>query len=155
MFNFFHSSIFNSCPSCTPAATERIDDEVKTFNNFHIEKIDRQKKVSSSNYGYSDRLSSAGKNSNQYHKKEKNWSIFQQEYLQVAVLTNANLSSFVPQGLSKYGHLGDGLLDLILIESVTRKEFLRYVKRNGTSKDQVVRINNVKLVFYSYFYFSV
>ena len=30
-----------------------------------------------------------------------------------------------------------GVLDLILIRPTNRKEFLRYVKRNGNSKDQV------------------
>jgi hypothetical protein len=47
------------------------------------------------------------------------------------------LWSFAPQGLSKFGHLADGLLDLILIEQTTRKDFLRCVKRNGNSKNQV------------------
>ncbi|CAF1086039.1 unnamed protein product [Rotaria sordida] len=126
------------CSSCTPAPEEKSDDQVKTFDNFHVQQINRRKKSSSfSNNDHSNnRLSSAGKISNQSNEKEKNWKILQNEYLQVAVLTNANLWSFAPQGLSKFGHLANGSLDLILIEPVTRKEFLRYVKRNGNSKNQ-------------------
>lgn len=64
-------------------------------------------------------------------------------------MNNANLWSFAPQGISKYGHLADGLLDLVLIEQTTRKDFLRYLKRNGNSKNQVK--NNDKNI---YFFFS-
>jgi hypothetical protein len=95
--------------------------------------MQRQRKTSTTN-GNNHRLSSAGKNSNE---KEKNWKILHQEFLQVAVFTNASLWSFAPQGLAKFGHLADGLLDLIVIEPVVRKEFLRYIKRNGNSKNQV------------------
>ena len=69
--------------------------------------------------------------------REKNWKRIQEELMQVAVFTNASLWSFAPQGLAKYGHLADGLLDLVIIEPVVRKEFLRYIKRNGNSKNQV------------------
>jgi hypothetical protein len=48
--------------------------------------------------------------------------------------------------LAKFGHLADGLLDLIIVEPVTRKEFLRYIKRNGNSKNQV---NNIFQIFLS------
>ena len=84
-----------------------------------------------------DRKRSSNYENNQYDEKEKNWKTLNYEYLQVAVLTNANLWSFAPQGLAKFGHLADGLLDLILIEPVVRKEFLRYIKRTGNSKNQV------------------
>ncbi|CAF3646886.1 unnamed protein product, partial [Rotaria sordida] len=87
------------CSSCTPAPEEKSDDQVKTFDNFHVQQINRRKKSSSfSNNDHSNnRLSSAGKISNQSNEKEKNWKILQNEYLQVAVLTNANLWSFAPQ----------------------------------------------------------
>ncbi|CAF3109817.1 unnamed protein product [Rotaria sp. Silwood2] len=132
------SRCYRGCPSCTPAPEEKSDDQVKTFDNFHVQQINRRKKSSSclNNDHNNNRLSSAGKNLNQPNEKEKNWKILQNEYLQVAILTNANLWSFAPQGLSKFGHLANGLLDLILIEPVVRKEFLRYVRRNGNSKDQ-------------------
>lgn len=125
-----------SCPSCTPV-TEKSDDQVKVFDDSHIKKMNRKKRPSSSNRENNHRLLSAGKNSNHYNEKEKNWKILHQEYLQVAVLTNACLWSYAPQGLAKFGHLADGLLDLIVIEPVVRKEFLRYIKRNGNSKNQV------------------
>ena len=96
--------------------------------------MSKRKKSLASNNDNNNRSSSAGKN-----PKEKNWKILNQDYLQVAVLTNACLWSYAPQGLSKFGHLADGLLDLILIEPTSRKEFLRYVRRNGNSKNQVYR----------------
>jgi hypothetical protein len=99
--------------------------------------MQRHRKTSATTNGNNHRLSSAGKNSNE---KEKNWKILHQELLQVAVFTNASLWSYAPQGLAKFGHLADGLLDLIVIEPVSRKEFLRYIKRNGNSKNQVKRL---------------
>ncbi len=142
----FYFFIFSSCPSCTPAAAEKSDDRVKVFDDSHIQKFHRQKRSSSATNGSNHRLSSAGKISNQYNEKEKNWKIIDKEFSQVAVLTNANLWSFAPQGLAKFGHLADGLLDLIIVEPVTRKEFLRYIKRNGNSKNQV---NNIFQIFLS------
>lgn len=103
-----------------------------------MEQITRRKKSSPvSNSDHGNRLTSAGKNYNQSNEKEKHWKTLQNEYLQAVVLTNASLWSFAPQGLSKFGHLANGSLDLILIEPVGRKEFLRYIKRNGNSKNQV------------------
>jgi len=125
-----------SCSSCTPTSIEQTDDQVRAFDDAHIQKLDKRKKPISSNNGSYNR-SSSSKISNQKSQIEKPWKILRHNYLQVAVLTNANLWSFAPQGLSKYGHLANGLLDLILIESTTRKDFLRYLKRNGNSKDQV------------------
>jgi hypothetical protein len=110
---------------------------VKAFDDSHIQQITRRIKSSSHNNDNTNRLSSAGRTSYHNAEKEKNWKILHSNYLQVAVLTNANLWSFAPQGLSKFGHLADGLLDLIIIEPVKRKEFLRYIKRNGNSKNQV------------------
>jgi hypothetical protein len=144
--------IFHSCPSCTPVATEKSDDQVKAYDESHIQKISKRKKSLSSNTDSNNRLSSAGKTSNQYKEKEKNWKILHQEYLQVAVLTNASLWSYAPQGLSKYGHLADGFLDLVLIRPTTRKEFLRYIKRNGNSKNQVENNNkNISSDYYLIF----
>jgi hypothetical protein len=124
--------IRSSCPSCTPPAAEKSDDRVKIYDDSHVQQMQRQRKTSAS---------TNGNNSNQTNEKEKNWKSLHQEFLQVAVFTNANLWSFAPQGLAKFGHLADGLLDLIVIEPVVRKEFLRYVKRNGNSKNQVKRSN--------------
>mgnify|MGYP000592641611 CR=1 FL=1 len=127
----------SSCTCCAPV-DEQVDDEVKTFDDFRIEKFNTPKKISSSSRNDSNsRLSIPRKNSIQYTEKEKTWKNLSDDYLQVVVLTNASLWSFAPQGLSKNGHLANGSMDLILITPVTRKEFLRYVKRNGNSKDQV------------------
>lgn len=133
-FCFSKTRIFIfSCPACTPADIEQTNDQVKLFDDAHIPKKGERKKSLPSN----DQSSSSRKIVNQQNEVEKRWKILHNNYLEVAVLTNANLWSFAPQGISKYGHLADGLLDLILIEQTTRKDFLRYLKRNGNSKDQV------------------
>ena len=69
--------------------------------------------------------------------EEITWQTLQTQSSQVLVLTNAHLWSFAPQGLSKFGHLADGVLHLVTVAPTSRKEFLRYVKRNGDSRDQV------------------
>ncbi len=130
-------SFFCSCLICNPEGLETSDDQVKAFDDSHIQQITRRIKSSSHNNDNTNRLSSARRTTYHNAEKEKNWKILHSNYLQVAVLTNANLWSFAPQGLSKFGHLADGLLDLIIIEPVKRKEFLRYIKRNGNSKNQV------------------
>ena len=85
----------------------------------------------------SSRSLSSKKSFRQLSEDDKAWKSLHEEYLQVAILTNACLWSFAPQGLSKNGHLADGVLDLILIHPTNRKEFLRYARRNGNSKNQV------------------
>ena len=99
---------------------------MKAFDDSHLQKLSRLRKSSQQDINV---RSFSG-------KQEKNWKVLHDDYLQVAVLTNANLWTYAPQGLAKFGHLADGLLDLILIQPVTRKEFLRYIKRNGNSKNQ-------------------
>ncbi|CAF1115815.1 unnamed protein product [Rotaria sordida] len=127
------------CPACNPVAFEQTDDQVKVFDTNHIQKISKRKTPLPSNNDNNNRLLSSSlskKFSNRQNEEKQHWKILHHNYLQVAILTNANLWSFAPQGLSKFGHLADGLLDLILIEHTTRKDFLRYIKRNGNSKDQ-------------------
>lgn len=110
-----------SCPICTPESVEKSDDQVKVFDQSHLRDLNKKK----------------FRRENSSKDLTKNWKTIEDEFVQVMVLTNACLWSFAPQGLSKNGHLADGVLDLILIRPTNRKEFLRYVKRNGNSKDQV------------------
>ncbi|CAF3286010.1 unnamed protein product [Rotaria socialis] len=125
------------CSSCTPPSIEVYDNQVKVFDSTHIQNINKRKMPSLSNNNHSTHsLSASRKSYSQENEEKKQWKTLRGNYLQVAVLTNANLWSFAPQGLSKFGHIADGLLDLVLIESTTRKEFLRYIKRNGNSKNQ-------------------
>ena len=126
-----------SCRSCHPVVTDANNDQVKLFDDTHMQKLNSEKKVQATRSGRKHRLPSSAKASSQLIDEESPWKTLHQNYLQVAVSTNAGLWSFAPQGVSKFGHLADGLLDLILIEPTGRKEFLRYVKRNGNSKNQV------------------
>ncbi|CAF1157119.1 unnamed protein product [Adineta ricciae] len=128
---------YRGCPLCTPTVVEKSDDQVKAFDNTHMQDISRRKRSITSNNENNHRISSAGRRSfNLQYDEEKNWKVMQNTLLEAAVFTNANLWSFAPQGLSKFGHIADGFLDLVVIDAVNRKEFLRYVKRNGNSKNQ-------------------
>jgi hypothetical protein len=108
-----------------------------------MQELNKSKRSTSQNYA-DERRSFLIKDSHRRTDQEEDdnengqWHSIDGSYLQAAILTNACLWSFAPQGLSKTGHLADGLLDLIVIHPTTRKEFLRYVKRNANSKNQVL-----------------
>ena len=106
-----------------------------------MQKLNSEKHAQAARFDRKHRLPSSATASSQLIDEDSPWKTLHQNYLQVAVSTNAGLWSFAPQGVSKFGHLADGLLDLILIEPTGRKEFLRYVKRNGNSKNQVNESN--------------
>lgn len=113
---------------------------MQAFDRSHLQerkKNNNKKSSSSINRANSLRFFSTRKTSQSLSDDDKPWKTLHEEYLQIAVLTNACLWSFAPQGLSKTGHLADGVLDLILIHPTNRKEFLRYIRRNGNSKNQV------------------
>ncbi|CAF0791783.1 unnamed protein product [Adineta steineri] len=134
--NSIDTRCYQGCSVCSPNIEKTVD-QVKIFDNSHIQKVDKQNKFFKSKTNDNNRsLSSSRKISAQQNNKDKQWKILHHNYLHVAILTNANLWVLAPQGLSKFGHLADGLLDLILIEQTTRKEFLRFIKRNGNSKNQ-------------------
>ena len=125
------------CPLCTPPVVEQTDNQVQAFDNTHLEKINRGKKPPPSSNGHRQRPSSSKKSSKRQSETDQTWTTLRNNYLQVLVLTNATLWSFAPQGLSKLSHMADGLLDLILIAPTSKKDFVRYLKRNGNSKNQV------------------
>ena len=66
-------------------------------------------------------------------------------FMHIAVLANATRWDLSPNGLSKYGHLGDGCTELILVEPVSRRDFYRFIKRHAGDKNQV------KISFFFYF----
>lgn len=47
------------------------------------------------------------------------------------------MSRLAPYGINQYGHLGDGIMDLILVKRTDRREFVRYLKRHGSEKNAV------------------
>ncbi|ELT92985.1 hypothetical protein CAPTEDRAFT_190502 [Capitella teleta] len=55
----------------------------------------------------------------------------------ISVLSNAGNQDLSPGGMSKYAHLNDGCLDLIMVKQTDRKEFVRYLKRHGNCKNQL------------------
>lgn len=59
-------------------------------------------------------------------------------FLSISVLAMAGLSDVSPLGHSKFTHLQDGCIDLITVENVERKEFVRYLRRFSNTKNQVI-----------------
>ncbi|CAF0726418.1 unnamed protein product [Adineta ricciae] len=120
---------FQGCPKCMPTDSGNTIDEVKTFHDTDVKTSDTYTKSL-------NKTSSLRKKTRPQDTHDQPWKTLENRYLHVAVLTNAGLWSLAPQGLSKFGHLADGLLDLLLIEETPRREFVRSIKRNGNSKNQ-------------------
>ncbi len=71
-------------------------------------------------------------------KDSQKWETIRGTFMHVACLSNSAMwDQSSGGGLSKYGHLADGFLDLILVRKVSRKEFYRFIKRHTNSKNQV------------------
>jgi hypothetical protein len=116
-------------------------DEVQAFDATHMEQLSKRETRLPSSHERNQSLLSSKKLVDSFDQFATSGKSVQDKYLQVAVLTNANLWSFAPQGLFKFGHLADGFLYLILVEPTKRNKFLQYVKSNGNSKDQVKHKN--------------
>ncbi|CAF1373243.1 unnamed protein product, partial [Didymodactylos carnosus] len=141
---------YRGCSICgTQSINDTYNDQVLAFDDNSVQVMKKRPSLTSLNNANNDSILNRSL-SNSKHKKSSSkhnfiqsqmisspqWNIIRNPYLQVLVLTNASLWDFAPQGLSKFGHLSDGLLDLVLIRDTTRKEFLRYIRRNGNSKNQ-------------------
>ena len=50
-----------------------------------------------------------------------------------------------PEGLSKFSHLCDGAMELVLVKECSRRDFIRFLKRHGNHKNQVHCIFHSKL----------
>ena len=63
-------------------------------------------------------------------------------FLNVSLYSTPSSCDMAPLGLSKYSHLADGCMDLVLVHNTDRKQFMRFLKRNGNSKNQVRNANS-------------
>lgn len=84
-------------------------------------------------------------------KDESPWKVCKGSFLQVGLFCIPARCEFAPQGLSKFSHLNDGCMELVLVKDINRKDFIRFLKRNGNSKNQfdfpfvdVIRVKEVK-----------
>ncbi|GAB1600172.1 ceramide kinase-like [Argonauta hians] len=59
-----------------------------------------------------------------------------QYFMNIGIFTIPGLCSFAPEGLSMFTHLSDGSMHLSLVHNTERSEFLHFLKRHTTSKDQ-------------------
>lgn len=68
---------------------------------------------------------------------ETDWKVGPPQYfMNIGIFSMPGLCSFAPQGLSKYSHLADGIMYLSLVHNTERSEFLRFLRRHASSKDQ-------------------
>lgn len=89
-----------------------------------------------------------------YKKSDnKHWEIIRGSFIHIAFLTNStqwNISN--GGGLSKYAHLSDGCIDLILVDQVNRKDLYRFIKRHANCKNQVSIYQNNNSVLIIFFF---
>ncbi|CAG5134609.1 unnamed protein product [Candidula unifasciata] len=64
------------------------------------------------------------------------WQTLKGKYMNVGLFVLPGLCDLAPQGLSKFTHLNDGVIDLVLVRDVEKKEFVRHLRRHGNSKNQ-------------------
>ncbi|XP_014679376.1 PREDICTED: uncharacterized protein LOC106819244 [Priapulus caudatus] len=69
-------------------------------------------------------------------KDEDPWKLVRGPFINVTIYTTPGLCSMAPLGLSKFTHLADGCVDLVLVRNVERKNFIRHLKRHGSAKNQ-------------------
>ena len=65
------------------------------------------------------------------------WKSIKGDFINVSLFTIPGRSEIAPRGLSKFTHLNDGVMDLVLVKNTERKEFIRLLKRLGNTKNQV------------------
>ena len=86
-------------------------------------------------------------------KDESPWKACKGSFLQVGLFCVPARNEFSPEGLSPFSHLNDGCMELVLVKDVNRKDFIRFLKRNGNSKNQVRgRFRNMCIRFIIYLY---
>ena len=71
-------------------------------------------------------------------EKGTQWKKCKGKFMNVAVFCIPGNSNVAPEGLSKFTHLNDGCMELVIVREVLRKDFIRFVKRHGNYKNQVL-----------------
>lgn len=67
----------------------------------------------------------------------KKWENISGSFISASLLVNSmNLDDTKAGGLSKYAHLADGSIDLVLVNAMTRKDLYRFIKRHSKLKNQ-------------------
>ena len=78
--------------------------------------------------------------------EEDEWEVIQGSFIHIAFLANSHYWDLASAGgLSKYAHLADGCMDLVLVDPVPRKEFFRFIRRHTNGKNQVESISFLAL----------
>ncbi|XP_038044668.1 ceramide kinase-like protein isoform X2 [Patiria miniata] len=68
--------------------------------------------------------------------ESQDWISSKDDLVSVGAMTLPNLCSWCPAGISPLTHLADGSLDLVLVRSTTRGEFVHHLRRHANAKDQ-------------------
>ncbi|OPL07277.1 hypothetical protein AM593_08509, partial [Mytilus galloprovincialis] len=76
------------------------------------------------------------------------WKASKGSYYHVGLYSIPGNCEVAPEGLSKFTHLSDGAMELVLVKDCSRRDFIRYLKRHGNHKNQFdfpfVEIHRVK-----------
>lgn len=70
-------------------------------------------------------------------KEESPWKSIKGSFMNVGLFCIPGNCEMAPEGLSKFSHLNDGVLHLVLVKDAPRKDFIRYLRRHGNHKNQV------------------
>ena len=71
-------------------------------------------------------------------KQDSPWHTVKGKFMNVSIFGIAANCSLAPRGLSKYSHRHDGNIDLVITKDVSRMQFIRFLRRHGNSKNQVI-----------------
>ncbi|KAK3109145.1 hypothetical protein FSP39_023933 [Pinctada imbricata] len=84
-------------------------------------------------------------------ERDNPWRKIKSNLMNIALFTIPGFCSSAPWGLSKYSHSNDGVMELVLVKNIIRKDFIRFLKRHGNMKNQfdfefvdVIRVKEVK-----------
>lgn len=130
-----------NCEVCSRKVIDKVDGRVfdlvedfsfkktKSGNSNHIREIDGE---------FIENKPPLSRKSKNKEESDVKWEKIRGSFIHMSCLSNAaQWDQSSGGGLSKYGHLADGCIDIILVEKVSRKHLYRFVKRHTNAKNQL------------------
>ncbi|XP_052091884.1 ceramide kinase-like protein [Mytilus californianus] len=133
------------CDVCVPIDASKQDDNTSDV----VEECIVQPFNSSSNSNDFNSLSDT-ENLSEEVLEDNPWKASKGSYYHVGLYCIPGNCEVAPEGLSKFTHLSDGAMELVLVKDCSRRDFIRYLKRHGNHKNQLdfpfVEVHRVKEV---------
>ncbi|VDI78603.1 ceramide kinase-like protein [Mytilus galloprovincialis] len=131
------------CDVCVPIDASKQDDNTSDV----VEECIVQPFNSSNNSNDFNSLSDTEQLSEEV-LEDNPWKASKGSYYHVGLYSIPGNCEVAPEGLSKFTHLSDGAMELVLVKDCSRRDFIRYLKRHGNHKNQFdfpfVEIHRVK-----------